>query len=45
MTDAAALPAGAGGVPVPDRSRLAAYVALTKPRIIELLLVTRRRSG
>lgn len=28
------------GVPVPGRGRLAAYVALTKPRIIELLLVT-----
>ena len=27
-------------VPIPGRSRLAAYVALTKPRIIELLLVT-----
>lgn len=43
---AAAAPAGAG-LPVadpaqsrPDRGRLAAYVALTKPRIIELLLVT-----
>jgi protoheme IX farnesyltransferase len=40
MTEAvpAALPHGP--VPVPSRSRLAAYVALTKPRIIELLLVT-----
>ena len=28
------------GIPVPVRGRLAAYVALTKPRIIELLLVT-----
>jgi len=39
MTDAAALPV-AEGMPVPTRGRLAAYVALTKPRIIELLLVT-----
>src|SRR5919206_4215531 len=43
MTDTA-LPvpvtAPAGPVPVPGRSKLAAYVALTKPRIIELLLVT-----
>jgi protoheme IX farnesyltransferase len=43
MTEAAAavpavLPVPA--VPVPRRGRLAAYVALTKPRIIELLLVT-----
>jgi protoheme IX farnesyltransferase len=30
----------APAVPVPGRGRLAAYVALTKPRIIELLLVT-----
>ena len=36
MTEAAAVPA----VVIPDRGRLAAYVALTKPRIIELLLVT-----
>jgi protoheme IX farnesyltransferase len=44
-----AAPAGAGagprGAPAPDgrrarRRRLAAYVALTKPRVIELLLVT-----
>jgi len=28
------------GIPAPVRGRLAAYVALTKPRIIELLLVT-----
>ena len=36
------LPAGVppAGVPVPARGRVAAYVALTKPRIIELLLVT-----
>jgi len=34
-----ALPAGPA-VPVPTRSKVAAYVALTKPRIIELLLVT-----
>src|SRR5918993_4552987 len=42
MTEAA-LPAPTAAVPavvVPGRSRLAAYVALTKPRIIELLLVT-----
>src|SRR3954452_6530167 len=44
MTEAAAavpttLPV-AVAVPVPRRGRLAAYVALTKPRIIELLLVT-----
>jgi protoheme IX farnesyltransferase len=42
MTEAA-LPAPATSRPavvVPGRSRLAAYVALTKPRIIELLLVT-----
>jgi len=41
MTEAAipAVPV-AGGVPIPTRGRLAAYVALTKPRIIELLLVT-----
>ncbi|HEX3622213.1 MAG TPA: heme o synthase [Acidimicrobiales bacterium] len=38
MTEAvpAAVPSGA----VPGRGRVAAYVALTKPRIIELLLVT-----
>ncbi len=37
----AAVPAiGPPPVPVAARSRLAAYVALTKPRIIELLLVT-----
>jgi len=43
MTEAAAVPTAvpvAGSVPVPSRGRLAAYVALTKPRIIELLLVT-----
>ncbi len=51
MTEAAALPAalpaavpaprpGPAPVPPPARGRLAAYVALTKPRIIELLLVT-----
>jgi protoheme IX farnesyltransferase len=43
MTEARAVPAVVPlvtGVPVPGRSRLAAYVALTKPRIIELLLVT-----
>ena len=39
MTEAA-LPAPVTAVAVPGRSRLAAYVALTKPRIIELLLVT-----
>ena len=42
MTEAA-LPAPTAAVPTiaaPGRSRLAAYVALTKPRIIELLLVT-----
>jgi protoheme IX farnesyltransferase len=39
MTDAAAVPAALGGPPSP-RSRAAAYLALTKPRIIELLLVT-----
>jgi protoheme IX farnesyltransferase len=39
MTDAV-LPVAASAVAVPGRSRLAAYVALTKPRIIELLLVT-----
>jgi heme o synthase len=31
---------GVGARPRPHRSRVAAYVALTKPRIIELLLVT-----
>jgi protoheme IX farnesyltransferase len=39
----AAVPVPASELPpivVPDRGRLAAYVALTKPRIIELLLVT-----
>jgi len=43
MTDATAVPTPvpiAAGVPGPTRGRLAAYVALTKPRIIELLLVT-----
>jgi heme o synthase len=44
MTEAAAaVPATVPpvtGVPVPTRGRVAAYVALTKPRIIELLLVT-----
>ncbi len=39
MTEAAAIPSSAA-VPVPTRGKLAAYVALTKPRIIELLLVT-----
>ncbi len=39
MTDAV-LPVAAPAVAVPGRSKLAAYVALTKPRIIELLLVT-----
>jgi protoheme IX farnesyltransferase len=36
----ATLPATVPPVSMPGRSRLAAYVALTKPRIIELLLVT-----
>ncbi len=47
MTQTPVAPAAAGSDPVtrasersPHRSRLAAYVALTKPRIIELLLVT-----
>jgi protoheme IX farnesyltransferase len=47
MSEAAAFPAAVPvvpptptAVPVPTRSKLAAYVALTKPRIIELLLVT-----
>ena len=51
MTEAAAYPAAVPAAsphpvpvpvpaPVPSRGRLAAYVALTKPRIIELLLVT-----
>ncbi len=49
MTQTPVAPAAAGSDPVPGvertsrtrrRSRLAAYVALTKPRIIELLLVT-----
>jgi protoheme IX farnesyltransferase len=39
MTDAV-LPVAAPAVAVRGRSKLAAYVALTKPRIIELLLVT-----
>jgi protoheme IX farnesyltransferase len=39
--DARALgPAGRGGLAVGWRAKLAAYVGLTKPRIIELLLVT-----
>jgi protoheme IX farnesyltransferase len=33
-------PHGIGARPRPHRSRIGAYVALTKPRIIELLLVT-----
>ena len=47
MTEAAAFPAavpalpqGPAAVRAPRRGKLAAYVALTKPRIIELLLVT-----
>ncbi len=47
MTEAAAFPAavpalpqGPAAVPAPARGKLAAYIALTKPRIIELLLVT-----
>jgi heme o synthase len=41
MTDTALpVPVTAPAVAVRGRSRLAAYVALTKPRIIELLLVT-----
>ena len=41
MTDTALpVPVAAPAVPVRGRSKLAAYVALTKPRIIELLLVT-----
>jgi protoheme IX farnesyltransferase len=39
MTDTAAVPASLGG-PISSRRRAAAYLALTKPRIIELLLVT-----
>ena len=35
-----AIPSSTSDRPLPGRSRLAAYVALTKPRIIELLLVT-----
>ena len=38
MTEAVPAAVPPGGIPV--RGRLAAYVALTKPRIIELLLVT-----
>src|SRR3954469_16176889 len=40
MTEAVPAAVPPGPVPVPERGRLAAYVALTKPRIIELLLVT-----
>jgi protoheme IX farnesyltransferase len=46
MSEAAAFPALPAvpvpptAVPAPKRGKLAAYVALTKPRIIELLLVT-----
>ncbi|MFC5379593.1 heme o synthase [Aquipuribacter nitratireducens] len=40
LTVPEAPPALAAAAPAPARSRLAAYVALTKPRIIELLLVT-----
>ena len=41
VVPAAVVPAiGSPAAPVGGRSRLAAYVALTKPRIIELLLVT-----
>jgi protoheme IX farnesyltransferase len=45
VTQTPVAPAAAGSHPVepspsPRRSRIAAYVALTKPRIIELLLVT-----
>ena len=39
MTDAV-LPVASPAVAIRGRSKLAAYVALTKPRIIELLLVT-----
>ena len=40
MTEAVPAAVPPGPVPVPSRGRMAAYVALTKPRIIELLLVT-----
>ncbi|HTJ75076.1 MAG TPA: heme o synthase [Acidimicrobiales bacterium] len=40
MTEAVPAAVPTGPVPVPGRGRMAAYVALTKPRIIELLLVT-----
>lgn len=40
MTEAVPAAVPPSAVPVPGRGRLAAYVALTKPRIIELLLVT-----
>ena len=40
MTEAVPAPVPPAALPVPTRGRLAAYVALTKPRIIELLLVT-----
>jgi protoheme IX farnesyltransferase len=39
-SETASLGHGLGARPGPHRSRVAAYVALTKPRIIELLLVT-----
>src|SRR6476661_3015602 len=40
MTEAVPAAVPTGPVPVPSRGRMAAYVALTKPRIIALLLVT-----
>ena len=40
MTEAVPAAVPPGSAPVPTRGRMAAYVALTKPRIIELLLVT-----
>ena len=40
MTEAVPAAVPPGPAPVPNRGRMAAYVALTKPRIIELLLVT-----
>jgi len=40
MTEALPVSVPAAALPIPTRGRVAAYVALTKPRIIELLLVT-----
>jgi protoheme IX farnesyltransferase len=40
MTEALPASVPPAALPIPTRGRVAAYVALTKPRIIELLLVT-----